>query len=179
MFADGYEPLAERHVVPVTLAALGFKTANQPIKTCREPQIGGARRTLNSAHTTDQHFEVVHPSKKVLRLFQHRDARHRARTTHLPHQLEPVPQFLDRDSDLVQAIGQVQTRGVVDRGPESYGTPGRAFLCGGDTLRVARRRGPRVRLSDSRDGSPPQLVHVDARNLAAHVGIQPLTLLTQ
>jgi hypothetical protein len=103
----------------VTLPALGFKTANQPIETRREPQIGGARRTLDCAHPTDQHFEVVHPSEEVLRLFQHRDARHRARTAHLAHQLEPVPQLLYGDTNVVQAIRQVQTGGVLDRDTKS------------------------------------------------------------
>ena len=36
-----------------------------------------------------------------------------------------------------------------------------------------------MRLADSRDGAPAQLVNVDARNLVAHVGIESLTLLTQ
>ena len=154
MFANRNEPLAQCHVVAVTLPALGFKTTNQPIETPREPQVGGARRTLDRAHAPYQHFEVVHPSEEVLRLFQHRDTGHRARTTHLAHQLEPVTQFLDSYADVVQPIRQVQAGGVVDRDAKLYGTPARALLRRREALVVARGSWPRMRLADSRYGSP-------------------------
>jgi hypothetical protein len=78
-------------------------------------EVGRRQRRLFVAHTVDQHLPVVHPAEQILRAFQQPQFRRLRFAVDFGAQLLDVPKLLQRDADIVQAIGKVHRAGALDR----------------------------------------------------------------
>jgi exopolyphosphatase / guanosine-5'-triphosphate,3'-diphosphate pyrophosphatase len=179
LVAGGRQRLSERRVLTVQLPALHLETANEPIEVGRQPEVRCAGRSLHRTHPGDQHFQVVHAAEEILRRFQSPHARRRARSAQLVHQLEGVPQLLDRDTNFVQAVGQIEAGCGIHRGAKTHCPSGRAIACGRQPLPMRGAGTNGAPLAGRGQRTASQLVHIDARHLARHVRVAALALRIQ
>ena len=130
-------------------------------------------KALHATDACDQHLVIVHVSEQILRFLQRADARGRTRSAQLARDFHRIPQLLHRDAHLVEPIGQVQARGVLDR----FAKPDRALRaarnCAAATRLGSRAVGPGALAGGGR-GAMTQLVDVDAADPRAHLGVHAL-----
>ena len=128
---------------------------------------------LHAARAVDQDLEIVHAAQQILLRLQPVQLRGRSRARQLALNLERVAQLLGGDAHPVEAIGQVDPAGMLDRGAQLDGAS--LGLRGGFSERAPLRHRARRRRGDA-DQPLAQLVELRGLDRGQHLATPLLPL---